>query len=423
MPFQTLTEATSVVGWIAPQLGALLGKNAVVRHCEVLHARRRIYAKPTSAHRAYVDFCYRLGLHESGDGTESTEILYGRGYQQRPSDAAAMTLGQPAPHPDLHVFLRRFPDDPGLPSLPELTGALAIAHLPDAAKRWLLRPAEVRVEVISYRPGERCVLRLSPAASGVIGLARRPSVYAKCYSLGLGARVAARYRALEQSVGGASLPEMLHFDEARDVLWLAGIEGPLAADHCDGTQGVAAARQIASVTAELHSAPVHTEEVRSREVLIDETGKRIAKLALALPTREPALAQLGGRLLAAQAYLPAPRYLPIHGDLHLRQWVMADGHAYLVDLDELASGEAEQDLASLIVDMEYRRYGRAPVAALLLSYAEHAKQPIDRAVLDWHYRLQLIAKAYRLYWRGGATVRADMLRLLGNAISLAEFKP
>lgn len=423
MPFHTLTEPTSVAGWIAPQLGALLGRDAIVRHCEVLHARRRLYAKPNSAHRSYVDFCYRLGLHEAGEGVESTEILYGRGYLQRPSHDAALTLGKPATHPDLHVFVRRFPDDPGLPSLPELTGAQVVTRLPDAVMQWLMHPADVKVEVVSYRPGERCVLRVSSAAPAAIAAARRPSVYAKCYSMGLGARVAARYRALAQSIGGASLPEMLHFDEARDVLWLAGIEGSLAADCSGEPQGVATARHIAKVTAELHAALVATEEVRSREVLIDETGKRIAKLALALPTHQSELAQLGVRLLAAQAHLPAPRYRPIHGDLHLRQWVMADGRAYLVDFDELASGEAEQDLAALIVDMEHNEYGRAPAAELLLAYAEHAQHRLDRAVLDWHYRVQLIAKAYRLYWRGGATAHTDMLRLLGNAMLLAEFKP
>jgi len=423
MAFHSLTEPTSVADWLAPQLGVLLGRNAIVRRCEVLHARRRLYAKPGSAHRSYVDFCYRLGLGEAGDGTESTEILTGRGYLQRPSDAAATTLGKPATHPDLHVYVRRFPDDPGLPCLTEFTTGTAAALLPDAAKQWLHRPDAVHVEVVSYRPGERCVLRFSPAACGNVGPARQPSVFAKCYSLGLGAKVAVRCRTLLQSAEGLSLPALLHFDAARDVLWLAGIDGPLAAAHCDGSLGAETARLLATGTAALHAARDVAEETFHRAQLVDETGRRLAKLALALPSEQPGLAKLGARLLAVGARLPPPRYQTIHGDLHLRQWVMAAGRAYLVDFDELALGEAEQDLASLIVDMEYRGHGGAPVADLLLAYAQRANRPPDLALLEWHYHLQLVAKAYRLYWRGGVAMQPDMLMLLDRTTRRAEFQP
>lgn len=423
MAFHSLTEPASVADWIAPQLSVLLGRSAIVRHCEVLHARRRLYAKPGSAHRSYVDFCYRLGLREPGDGAESTEILSGRGYLQRPSDTAAAILGKPATHPDLHVYVRRFPDDPGLPCLVGLAGAQAVDLLPDAAKQWLHHPAAVQAEVVSYRPGERCVLRFSPAACGIVRPARQPNVFAKCYSLGLGAKVAARCRRLLQSAEGLSLPALLHFDAARDVLWFAGIDGPLAADHCDGPQGAETVRLLAAGAAALHAAQGVTGETCNRAQLIDETGRRLAKLALALPSEQPGLAKLGARLLAIQADLPPPRTQTLHGDLHLRQWVMAAGRAYLVDFDELALGEAEQDLASLIVDMEYRGCGGALVAELLLAYTQHANRPPDPALLEWHYHVQLVAKAYRLYWRGGAAMQPDMLALLDRATKPAEFRP
>jgi len=422
MPFHSLTEPTTAAAWIAPQIRALLGRSASVRRCEVLHARRRLYAKPESAHRSYVEFCYRLALLEAGSGEESTEIVSGRGYLQRPSDSAATALGRPVLHPHLHVYVRRFPDDAALPCLQELTAARAVTTLPEDALRRLHHPEAVRVQIASYRPGERCVLRFSPAPQDEVP-ARQPSVYAKCYSLGHGAQVAASYRTLATAIVGASLPDLLHFDDACDVLWLAGIDGPLAADCCDGPHAADTARQLGRATAALHATHGVTAGIRDRALLLEESVKRLEKLALALPCNHPVLVQLAARLADDEQQLPPSQRQTIHGDLHLRQWVMADGRAYLVDFDELVLGDAEQDLASLVVDMELHPHARAGIAGLLHAYARRAHRPLDPALLQWHYRVQLIAKAYRLYWRFGAMVQADMLALLARATAEADFQP
>ena len=56
--------------------------------------------------------------------------------------------------------------------------------------------------------------------------------------------------------------------------------------------------------------------------------------------------------LAENAELPSEKLIPIHGDMHLDQWLFDGKQLVLLDFEDFSLGEVERDLASFIVQIE-----------------------------------------------------------------------
>jgi Ser/Thr protein kinase RdoA (MazF antagonist) len=111
----------------------------------------------------------------------------------------------------------------------------------------------------------------------------------------------------------------------------------------------------------------------------------------------PDVAELA--LALEQALRDAPpgpaRLVCLHGDVHAKNVLVHDGGAALVDLDDVAGGDAAADLGSALAGLRYGelvgRAGRESAQPLLDGYADEAPLPgVD--ALRWHTAAALLGE-------------------------------
>lgn len=77
--------------------------------------------------------------------------------------------------------------------------------------------------------------------------------------------------------------------------------------------------------------------------------------------------------MSKNAELPAEKLAPIHGDMHLDQWLFDGKRLALLDFEDFSLGEVERDLASFIVQIEseYPNIGEEFIGSFLSGF--HSK--------------------------------------------------
>lgn len=451
--FEPLLDAATVRGLLAEPLPRFLGADLVVADCELVHARRRTFAKPANAGRTFLTVSYRVGL-----GTPDcphvairSELLHGRATLGEPADLPARlpTVFSVAV-PPVRLELRRFPDDAALPQLAALADPqrarqmmplAALACLGERVDDGTGDPHPLHVRVANFRPGERCTLAYSveAVATGTdtdtrAGTSTDTStdaerVYVKVFADAHAGVVATRIAWLAESCSTPGrrllVPRLLGYDATLRAVWQEAVSGtpPLAA--LGGPAATDALAALASALAELHAMPSAIAPVTRRERVV-EAARKAQKLAQACEDLAPSLHATLALCTAALESLPAERFELRHGDAHLGQFLLVGARVAMFDCDELARGDLEQDLAALVVELEdCARDGRcthAAPAALLKGYAAAPDAPrsLDPALYDFHYRLQRLDRAYRDWWRRGAVAADDVRRSIALAAAGAR---
>lgn len=432
--FAPFLDAPTMQGLLASRLPALVGEHALVCDLRLLHAWRKTYARPGNAHRSWLSVCYEMDLARSPRAPVERVLLHGRA---EPDAGDAVAAGEAGgwplrlSTPAARIELRLFPDDPAMPQL----GAL---FAPQSSPR---DPRPLHARVVSYRPGERCTLALEDATG-------RARFFAKTFAdSARAAAVAARLEAVadglrRRGAGALQVPALLP-PGAEDpcTVWTAACAGePLVAAVEAGAAGPALA-QVAAALAELHATPVAGLPRAERATRLLEARRKLRKLAGAFPEASAAAAE---GLSRCEALLDDPllRATPLdctrHGDLHPGQFLLHRGRVVLFDLDELACGDAEEDLVALAVALESPAGVRDPQPAadplamrlawqpsgggasspwletLVAAYLASGRAPRAprAALLELHWRLQWLDRAYRSYWRHGSAAAGVIRRAL-----------
>jgi hypothetical protein len=386
-PFAALFDATRARARLEREARAHWGDSLEVTHCEVLHVWRKIHARAASAHKSFARVSYRLGLHDRSDGTFRQSLVHG-----------LLSLDGR----EVRIDLRRFPEDPALPQLRPLANpAVVLRNAPAAVAAHCRTDTAARIDVVSYRPGERCTLRVTGAGS--------QAAFAKTFCNDAGAVLALRLQQLSRSAFAATpglhWPELLAYDAANGTVWQAAV--PDARPFVDGPPRRSLARgdwhALGGVLAALHATPLAGLGQFDRRQRLFESDKKLAKLENAGLASAPAARAAWLRCQSTLPQLAPMAPVLLHGDLHLGQLARSGNRIALFDYDELLLGPPEQDLASLRVSLESTGAARAAVerafVAMLAGYCGGGGRAPDHASLDWHYRLQQIDRAYRDYWR------------------------
>jgi hypothetical protein len=124
---------------------------------------------------------------------------------------------------------------------------------------------------------------------------------------------------------------------------------------------------------------------------------------------------LGAALAGAEA-----RVVPVHGDFHAGQLILdaADDSAWLLDLDDLAAGPVESDLANFaahVVTSEDLHRGEVPgpfavlVRRLAARYQRLASRSCDEDLLRYYGAAALLRRALKLHGRGLGRPRVQAL--------------
>lgn len=342
----------------------------IVERCEVMHVWRRLHAKPGREHLDHAIAVYRLWME-----APFAPVIVTCRAALRPEEAVQPDCVR-AVHGPLHLRLTRFPEDEALPGL-----AAALAQ------------GATTADVVAYRPGQRCTLRVARPGRG--------HAYAKVLAGGLSDSVAARVGALqrlsEQGTfgGGLRVAPLLALD-ARGIVWQSEVGGRSPA----GGDGVvdALVLPVWRAVAALHRAELDLTEALDRATLLQEATRKVAKLEQLAPALVPDARRIEARLVAALSSLPAARPVTLHGDVHLRQFMVepvtgkAEPVVTVFDLDEMARGDAEFDFAALWLDVQLASGAEAPRPL-------PAGIQVQVGLFAWYLDLHRINRAYRALWR------------------------
>jgi aminoglycoside phosphotransferase (APT) family kinase protein len=272
-----------------------------------------------------------------------------------------------------------------------------------------LAPGWVAGELVEYSPERAATFCALDGSGTAVG-------YAKAYTPGTVdvverseryARIAAALAA-----GGYAAPVPLGRSEARTVLVLQpmpGVEwGQLA-----GPALAAAMGRLGSAIATLHGAGRQATDRLPRFGRLDV--RRVVHSAHLVAVGRPDVAAAAVRLADRLADGPPPGgpQVPLHGDCHPKNALLAGDSIALIDLDQAGVGVAAADVGSLIARLVADGDTGEKRSAFLSGYEAVRPLPPDRS-LRWHTAAALVAE------RGVRAVNRVHLQTLDRLPELLE---
>lgn len=243
---------------------------------------------------------------------------------------------------DREVAVWLYPADPDLPGLARAAVADRLAELltEHAVVGGPVAAADLRLEVVSYRPRRRAVLRV---------LVRGPhpvTLYVKVLRESLFGPALERHRLLSRPGGWA--PEVLA--ATRDcVLVLRAVRGkPLATALFDETMPCTGEDLVEL----LDAMPAAVTALPRRPPWPDAVAGYAQTVEAALPDLGPRLRRLVAEVTAGLAGTGSGGPEPTHGDFHEGQLFVTAGRVTgLIDVDTVGPGRRVDDLACLLAHL------------------------------------------------------------------------
>ncbi len=260
------------------------------------------------------------------------------------------------------------PDDPRLP-------ALATAVDPDALRGWLGAGAgTVDVELLSYRPLRRAVVRATTGEG---------RMYAKLWRPELAAAMLVRHRLLDAAGVGPHIVAT----PLPGVVVVADAEGDsLAEALASWNAGRTGLPEPAELVGLLDRLPDGLLRIPPRPAWCDRLDFHGDAAAAALPDQAAEITALATRLRGLLAGRPEGRPVPTHGDFYeANVFVAPYGALSLIDIDTAGPGRRIDDLACLLghlavlPDLSPAHYGR--VAEVTYAWASDFESRVDAAEL------------------------------------------
>ena len=420
--FLPFTRPDDMRGVLEQHVPALFGHAVRISSCEIVQTYWKTFAKSHSVDKSTLSICYRLGLIDHLGQSCGERLLYLKAYLGGRSHTAfkdvdharsvAPNSGTAVLHmPDLDAVAWRFPNDPGLPHLPDVVEReRLVAHLPYAVLGLgECGPRDIRKidrEIINYRPELRCTTRIELQLARPDGPCRLV-LYAKTFKADAGRviydRMQELWRASLDKPGGLEVAQPLAYDPSIKTIWQLGVDGTPLGRMFDAGNCAHYVDQIAHGLARLHRSTLPTDAIASVEGHLAELTKKTAKIRRHLPRFGPKLSQIEADLARALQRLPQRRHHLIHGDFHIGQLLVGRDRIVFFDFDELAIGDPAQDLANFIVDLQSANCASHVVEQVRVllpqAYARHSGEEVPEGWLNWHVLLQLANKAYRCFLR------------------------
>ena len=272
---------------------------------------------------------------------------------------------------DINVRVWRYPHDPWLPMLPQVC-------YPDVVGRTLHAhgvtigadpAAPIAIDVVSYRPGRRAVLRASQGAS---------AVYLKVMQPHRSGEIVDRHRRL--LAAGVPVPQVLaHHD---GLVVLAELPGrPLAravidegVDSCTGDDLVALLDRLPASMYSMDLRPPWTDSVEFYAGIVTSSLPALG------PRLDALVRTIREGLSALERRQDMAPHDVVHGDFYEAQVFVENGRVVgLLDIDTVGPGRRADDLACLLAHLsvlaDYGNAGR-------IDKAMQAR--VEEAIHSWH---------------------------------------
>jgi Phosphotransferase enzyme family len=382
------------------------GKPAAIDGCERLRVNYQIGKSLRVLHRVAVDgapLMIAARAFRDGRGAEA--------YRRAALVAVSHGPARPLLHdPDLDTVFWTFPNDRRLAHL----GAVS-SVVPELRS---LVPGWSAGRLIAYAPEKSATLACLDGAGRILA-------YAK---VGASTQVEHDFRryedlgnALPRSDPHLRLPRAIGYSARHRTLVLEPVPGRRLAD-ADGAVPAKDLERLGAAVATLHgiAAPPATPAFTRFD------ADRLAETARLLGRVRPDVAgracELAGWLTSAKQ-AGAADAVCLHGDIHPKNAILADGRITLIDIEDLAAGPAAADIGSLLAALHYLRCGNqitipdqvSLAGAFLTGYA--AVRPLPgRACLGWHTAAALfVERAFRAVTRVRPLGLQHLDELLGVA--------
>ncbi len=436
--FEQFTDAEKMRDAFQRLLPGFTHSNLEIRDCRRLHTRFKTYRREQSQQKSFLAAAWQLVTANQNTGQQAEHLLYGKAYlggRSRAEFEQAMNRrlvpvsnGAALTHlAALDLVVWSFPNDPAMPHLPEVIDPHRVRqHLPfQALKRHLgsRQPlTDLEVKVINYRPEERCTTRYRLGWS-VAGQPAELWLYAKTFADQRGAGIhhlmLSLWEQAQREPDFFVIARPVAYDEDLKTIWQEGLHGAPLAEALNEGSCRELMRAVGRGLAALQRSDIDCAVGLTLADHLAEVQKKADKLRQAFPHLGELLSALTQRLSAT---MPDSPHLPprvIHGDFHLRQLLLSDGRLALFDFDELAAGDALQDLANFIADLPAYNFTaelrRRIEQALLEGWQQASGSAPDRERLLWHVQVQFITRAYRSYWQR----KPDLENVVRQSLALA----
>ena len=340
----------------------------------------------------------------------SAEISWGGRPAKRDTLVAASAIDGPLPGTvtvtadtsdgPLDIGVWRWPFDPVLTGLGTAVTPVGVADLLDVDHR------DIHLDVVSYRPTERAVVRVTSHAGDALS-------YLKVVAPGGTASIAARHDALVAA--GVPAPRVTASDDLMGVLVLEPLVGPTLRELIkSGDDGWVDPEEFDRLADRFGRARLHGAPLPSR---LTDGALHARMLGTVVPKLRGRLDELIARF--DDAGVPAADST-IHGDLHEAQLVVRDATIVgVLDIDDAGPGAAIDDRANLIARLLFRSALDMTGRPELAEYADRIRSMslarFDPAQLDLHTSAALVGLATGPFRVQGHNWRAEVTTLIERA--------
>ena len=301
-------------------------------------------------------------------------------------------------HPEHTVRIEVFPEDRAphhAIDIPTVGPATVEEVTHDAQLPGLRRLLEgATVEVLRYRPGRRCTLKVGATA-------HHPPRIAKLFHDARGAEIDYWTRRVYGAAGDGWLPfrvpEPLGWDADDRVLWQELLPGGRILPILLGSAGPALARRVGEAAGSIPAADLPAGDVLDAPGQLERTARVARGLARRIPELESLLDAVLARLEALHGRWSV-RLRSVHGAPHPEQWLLADDTLGLVDFDRYGLAEPELDCATFVAEVDFEAVSEAHRAAVTEAFIEgyeHTAGPLIRPLLEVYRQHKHLAKALR----------------------------
>ena len=340
----------------------------------------------------------------------SAEISWGGRPAKRDTLVAASAIDGPLPGTvtvtadtsdgPLDIGVWRWPFDPVLTGLGTAVTPVGVADVLDVDHH------DIRLDVVSYRPTERAVVRVTSGAGEALS-------YLKVVAPGGTASIASRHDALVAA--GVPAPRVTASDDLMGVLVLEPLVGPTLRELIkSGDDGWVNPEEFDRLADRFGQARLDGAPLPSR---LTDGALHARMLGTVVPKLRGRLDELIARF--DDAVVPPPDST-IHGDLHEAQLVVRDATIVgVLDIDDAGPGAAIDDRANLIARLLFRSAldtnGRPELAEYADRIRSASRARFDPARLDLHTSAALVGLATGPFRVQGHNWRAEVTTLIERA--------
>jgi Phosphotransferase enzyme family len=271
------------------------------------------------------------------------------------------------------AHVRRFPDDPSLPTL---------ARVVDAPG----------VQIVRYRPEKRCTLRVD-GADGPEWV----KVFTDDRGAGIHRATVALWDAAQRGQLEVAVAPPVRFDAATRSVWQGHVAGTMITKRLFSEEGPALARRLGAALGSIASITATPELRFDGAVQLDRSRRYAETIRRVIPELSAQLDAVVQGLERLHASAQG-RARPIHGAPHPEQWLDDDGALGLIDFDRFSLGDPELDITTFQAEVDFERLPgalRDEINAAFRDGYEHRAGALDARLLIAYRTHKRLAKVLR----------------------------